>query len=293
MKITIAGYTGFVGANLFKYLLNLNKHTLLSYKHNINNNNLQNTDVIINLIGKAHDLKEQINSEEYYFVNYEITKEIFDNFILSSATKFIFLSTIKVVTDYSESIIDENFQTIPKTPYGLSKLKAENYILSQQINNNKFVYILRPSIIYGPNNKGNLPILFNFIKKFRFWPLGSFNTQRSFCSIENLNFVIKEIIERNDIPSGVYNVCDSEIITSNNLINIFSKILNKKVYIFKIPKFLIKLIAKILDNFKLPINTHRLNKLTESFVLSNKKLLQTLGKDLPIKTEEGLFSTFK
>ncbi len=294
MKISIAGYTGFVGSNLYKYLFNLNKYTILLYKYKTSNKNiLQNTDVIVNLIGKAHDLKGISNTDDYYFVNYDITKEVFNDFLSSSAKKFIFLSSIKVVTDFADSVIDENFENSPKTHYGLSKLMAENYILSHENYKNKLVYILRPSIIYGPNNKGNLPFLFNFISKFRFWPLGSFNNERSFCSVDNLNFVINEIIERNDIPSGVYNVCDSEILTLNKLINIFSKIINKKIYIIKIPKFIIIFLAKFCDLFNLPISTYKLNKLTESYVLSNKKLLQSLGKDLPIKTEAGLIATFK
>jgi hypothetical protein len=88
--------------------------------------------------------------------------------------------------------------------------------------------------------------------------------------------------------SGTYNVSDSESISTNELVKIISKSLCINTKIYHIPKFLINFIALIGDFFPLPLNSVRLSKLTESFMVSNKKLIDALGEPLPITTENGL-----
>lgn len=148
-------------------------------------------------------------------------------------------------------------------------------------------------MIHGPGNKGNLNLLYKIVHNGMPWPLGSYNNKRSFCSIENLCFVIKELIERDDIFSGVYNIADNEPISTNDLIQLIANTQNKKPLIFNIPKGIILLIAKIGNLLHLPLNTERLQKLTETYTVSNKKLLTALGKELPISSKEGLIKTFR
>ena len=147
-------------------------------------------------------------------------------------------------------------------------------------------------MIHGPNNKGNLNLLYKIVKKGIPWPLGNFNNQRSFCSIDNLNFIVKEIVNNRNIKSGIYNISDDETISTNDLIKLISFSLNKKNLILNIyPKF-IKLIAVIGDVINLPLNSERLKKLTESYVVSNKKIKNAIGvNNMPIKSKEGLIKT--
>jgi hypothetical protein len=105
-------------------------------------------------------------------------------------------------------------------------------------------------------------------------------------------FVLKELIERDDIPSGVYNVADDEPISTNDLISLIAQSQNKKPKIWKVSKGLINFIAKIGDKLHLPINTERLQKLTDSYIVSNGKLKNAIGKNLPFSTREGLLHTF-
>ena len=86
-------------------------------------------------------------------------------------------------------------------------------------------------MIHGPNNKGNLNLLYKIVKRGMPWPLGNFKNQRSFCSIDNLSFIIKELIKNNNVKSGIYNVSDDETISTNELINLISSVLNKKNFI--------------------------------------------------------------
>jgi nucleoside-diphosphate-sugar epimerase len=169
---------------------------------------------------------------------------------------------------------------------------AEHYILSN-IPLNKRVYILRPSMIHGPGNKGNLNLLYNVVKKGIPWPLGAFDNKRSFCSVENLCFIINELINRSDIPSGIFNVCDDTPISTNTLISLMSDLNNRKPKILRIPKNLIMTFATIGDKLGLPLNTERLQKLTENFVVSNIKITKALNKQLPLTAENGLIETLK
>ena len=289
MSIYLTGASGFVGKNLianFKKDFDIKKHVRGSEF-------LINQNTVIHLAGKAHDLKNISNKDEYYEVNTELTKQIFDSFLISDSSVFIMLSSVKAVADNVVGILNEDCEPNPKTHYGKSKLLAESYILSKKIPNDKRVYILRPCMIHGPNNKGNLNLLYNLVSKRIPWVLGSFQNKRSYCSIDNLLFIINELIKNNTIPSGVYNVADDEYLSTNEIISLISNSNNQKPIIFNLSPFIVKFIAKIGDIVPLPLNSERLKKLTESYMVSNEKLKKYIAKELPLTSKEGVIKTLK
>jgi nucleoside-diphosphate-sugar epimerase len=297
-KIIITGSSGFVGSNLVKDFTN--SYDLYCPKRDnlkVLFENNQKFDGIIHLAGKAHYLKSNSSDDIYYKINTQLTIQIFDKFIESDCKFFIFFSSVKACADSVEELLDENDVPNPKTPYGRSKLLAENYILNKidelKISKlNKRIYIMRPCMIHGPNNKGNLNLLYKIVKRGMPWPLGNFKNQRSFCSIDNLSFIIKELIKNNNVKSGIYNVSDDETISTNELINLISSVLNKKNFILNIPRIFIKLLASIGDVIKFSLNSERLKKLTESYIVSNKKIKNAIGvKKMPLSAEEGLIKT--
>ena len=125
------------------------------------------------------------------------------------------------------------------------------------------------------------------------WPLGDFENKRSFCSIENVCFIIKELIERDDIPSGVYNVADDVPLSTNEVVRLIAESNGQRIRILKFRKSIILLLALLGDLLKLPLNTGRLQKLTESYIVSNEKIMKALGKPLPVSSKEGLMKTFE
>ncbi len=288
-NIFISGATGFVGTNLVKYFNG--EYTIIPYRKD--SPLVINQTIVIHLAGKAHDLKKTSNLEEYYQVNTEFTKKVFDAFLASDAKLFISLSSVKAVADEVQGELTEELIPKPITHYGKSKLLAEQYILSTEIPEGKRVYILRPCMIHGPGNKGNLNLLYKLASKGIPWPLGLYENKRSFCSIDNLMFIIRELIEREDIPSGVYNVSDDQALSTNEVISFMAESLNKKPKIWRISKKLIQIIAKIGNFLKLPLNEERLQKLTDSYVVSNQKIKSAIGKPLPLSSKEGLIKTFK
>jgi nucleoside-diphosphate-sugar epimerase len=289
MSIYLIGASGFVGKNIIEFF----RYTKKIVKVTRNSSISIEEKVVIHLAGKAHDLKNVSSFNEYYKVNTELTKKIFDAFLTSEAKVFITLSSVKAVADKVNGELTEDITPNPLTHYGKSKLLAEQYILSQPIPDGKRVYILRPCMIHGPGNKGNLNLLYSLVSKGLPWPLGLFENSRSYLSIENLCFIIKELIDREDIPCGVYNVADDLPISTNEVIKMIAESKGKKAKILNLSKYLIKKLARIGDSLKLPLNSERLQKLTESYVVSNSKIKSALGKSLPISSKDGLIRTFQ
>ena len=105
--------------------------------------------------------------------------------------------------------------------------------------------------------------------------------------------MIKELLENNTIPSGIYQVADDASLSTNKLIELLGTSLNKKSRIFNIPSSWIKRGAKLGDYLHLPLNSERLQKLTENYVVSNHKILTAMEKGLPVSAEQGLIRTFE
>ncbi|KIQ18714.1 dehydratase [Flavobacterium sp. MEB061] len=293
MEIIITGASGFVGSNLIYSLKDENKINLMKVRYSPNQTFHFAGDSVIHLAGKAHDLKKVSQPLDYYEANFELTKQLFDSFLISECSTFIFMSTVKAVADEVKGVLTEEFEPNPKTHYGIAKLQAEEYILSKKIPENKRVYILRPCMIHGPGNKGNLNLLYKLVTKGIPWPLGAFENKRSYLSIENLCFVIKNLLENKQIPSGIYHLADDRSLSTNDLIELLGTSLGKKNLILNIHCSFIKSLARIGDYTRLPLNSERLQKLTENYIVSNKKIVNALGKSLPVTAEIGLMRTFE
>ena len=291
-SLLITGSSGFIGNYLLKNFKNIIIRSL-SIRFVPDQKITIETDAIIHLSGKAHDFKNTTNSEEYYEVNTELTKKVFDAFLYSEAKVFIILSSVKAVADEVQGELTEEHNANPVTHYGKSKLLAEQYILSKEIPKGKRVYILRPCMIHGPGNKGNLNLLYQLVSKGIPWPLGTFENKRSFCSIDNLMFVIKELLDREDISSGVYNIADDIPLSTNEVISILAESQNREPKIWNVSKCLIQTAAKIGTVVKLPLNEERLQKLTDSYIVSNQKIRTAIDKALPVSSKDGLLKTFK
>jgi len=106
--------------------------------------------------------------------------------------------------------------------------------VDDKVQGEKRVYIMRPCMIHGPGNKGNLNLLYGVVSKGIPWPLGAFENRRSFTSIGNLQEVIKGLLTK-DAPSGIYHMGDDEALSTNELIEVICSALGKKAHIWNIP----------------------------------------------------------
>lgn len=294
-KITITGASGFVGQNLIPYLekegyqvdtLSLRKQ---EWKQEISTD----TTVFIHLAGKAHDTSNTSNAAEYFTVNRDKTMELFDLFLNSSAKDFFYFSSVKAAADTVDGVLMEDVVPSPYTPYGQSKYEAEQYLLKTSLPEDKRVFIIRPCMIHGPGNKGNLNLLYKVVEKGIPWPLASFENHRSFLSIDNLCYLIKEMMVQ-EIPSGIYNFADDKALSTNELVSLIANVSNRKPKLWYISKGFMNGVASIGDKIKLPLNSERLKKLTENYVVSNQKIKDALQiQHLPVSAEEGLRRTIQ
>lgn len=312
MKILITGIHGFVGSNLVNALKK--EHTLygvdivapvkegvektFSWK-DVDDNAIPPMDAIIHLAGKAHDTKNRAAAQVYFDVNTGLTQKIYDYFLKSEAKRFIFFSSVKAAADkVPGDVLTEEVVPAPKGPYGESKIKAEEYILENEAlrtkneeSASKRVFILRPCMIHGPGNKGNLNLLYGVVSKGIPWPLGAFENRRTFTSIDNLCFVVEGLLTKN-VQSGIYHMADDEALSTNELIEVMCEAMGKKAHIWKINRSLMEGVASIGTTLHLPLNEERLGKLTENYVASNAKIKKALGIErMPVRAKDGLKKT--
>lgn len=325
MKILITGIHGFVGSNLVKCLASANEiygldiiapekeGVVKTYSwDDLDKGTLPDIDAIIHLAGKAHDTKNQSAADVYFKVNTGLTQKIFDWYLAHpTAKKFIQFSTVKSAADRVEGeFLTEECIPTPIGPYGESKIAAENYIIEKfapealnrpfhnftdedAVVDGKKVYIMRPCMIHGPGNKGNLNLLYGVVSKGIPWPLGAFENRRSFTSIGNLQEVIKGLLTK-DAPSGIYHMGDDEALSTNELIEVICSALGKKAHIWRIPRGLMNGAARLGDWLHLPLNSLRMQKLTENYVVSNAKIKAALGmEEMPVRAVDGLRETIE
>lgn len=314
MKILITGVHGFVGVNLVEALRDEHriygvdivrpdkegvKYTF-GWEDLDKEGMLPEVDAIIHLAGKAHDTSNRSAADVYFKVNTGLTKKIFDYYEAHpNIGKFIFFSSVKAAVDkVPGDVLTEDVTPCPVGPYGESKVEAEKYINSRlEAQPGAFegrdVVILRPCMIHGPGNKGNLNLLYGFVKKGLPWPLGAFENKRTFTSIGNLTEVIKGLLTT-PVESGIYNMADDEALSTNELIEVMCEAMGKKAHVMRIPRGVIKGGAKLGDLLHLPLDSFRLEKLTENYVVSNAKIKGALGMErMPVRAEEGLARTIQ
>jgi nucleoside-diphosphate-sugar epimerase len=305
-RIFITGVSGFAGAGLVGYLHAKEGVTLFGHSRDPEKTSRQfkdfaieirrecsaalfdalEIDTVIHLAGIAHDLSNQYKEEDYYRVNDGNTRTVYNEFLQSKARKFIFLSSIKAAVDIASVPADETVVCEPVTPYGRSKRQAEQYIQAQELPADKKFYILRPCMIHGAGNKGNLNLLYRYVRSGVPYPLGAFTNQRSFLNADNFNFILLQFI-REDIESGIYHLADQGFLSTSELFRLIATASGKKPRIWNMPRGLIRLM------FRLVSRTKMLDKLTENMMVSNEKLLKHLRAPLPVSIREGVIKTIQ
>jgi nucleoside-diphosphate-sugar epimerase len=296
MKIALAGCNGFVGKSILSSSFFESDTFIRLDRNELNKSSLVSefytADVLIYTAGIAHDVSNSISDDEYYKVNVTLLKKIYDEFLKSEIKVFIYFSSVKAVADHLTEVLTESSEQLPISIYGKTKHLAEQYILAN-LNGQKKVFILRPSMIHGPGNKGNLNLLFKYLDKGLPWLFTSFSNNRSYCSIDNLLYVLKEFSSNYKIPSGIYNVCDDVPLSTNEIIDLFTCATKKRVLKLRLGVKLFTFFAKLGSGLHLKFNSSLLNKLVGSYVIDNSKLKNALTKSLPLSSKDGIIKTFQ
>ena len=285
MKLLFTGASGFLGQNVKPLLENTYEFKTMGLKENDDFKTdlsketpklIENFDIVFHAAGKAHGIPNSAAEAKVFFdVNYQGTVNLCKALEQSTLPKaFIFVSTVAVYGVEFGDNISEDHPLKGKTPYALSKIKAEQFLTEWCTKNNVKLGIIRPSLIAGPNAPGNLGAMVNGIKTGKYLSIGGGNARKSVLMVEDIATLIPLLIEK----GGIYNVCDDVQPSFRELEIIIAKQLNKKQP-KSIPFFIAKAMALVGDllGSKAPINSLKLKKITESLTFSNDKAKKELG----------------
>jgi nucleoside-diphosphate-sugar epimerase len=284
-KLLLTGSSGFLGKNILDKLKNIYNVTTLGLTKDediLTNLSIEipfipiKPEIVLHAAGKVHSISKTDNDKKSFFdINYQGTINLCKALEKSGIPQsFIFISSVAVYGLDEGENIDESFPLIGSDPYAQSKIKAENFLTNWCNENNVKLIILRPSLIAGPNPPGNLGDMIKSIKSGRYFSIKDKRAFKSILMVED----IANLIPLVENKSGIYNVCDSQNLTFNEIEKLISNQLNKKQPI-SISYSIAKLLAKIGDFLGpgFPYNTNKFKKITQTLTFSNEKAKRELS----------------
>ena len=285
MKLLFTGASGFLGQNvkpLLKKIYDVKTLGLTdtdNYKYDLSKEIpliSETFDVIFHAAGKAHTVPNSDEEKKVFFdVNYQGTVNLCNALEKSVLPKaFIFVSTVAVYgVEFGDNISEEH-SLKGNTPYALSKIQAEQYLVEWCAKNNVKLGIIRPSLIAGPTAPGNLGAMVQGIKTGKYLSIGGGTARKSVLMVHDIATLIPLLVKK----GGIYNVCDDIQPSFRELETIIAKQLDKNQP-KSIPYFIAKAMALVGDllGSKAPINSLKLKKITESLTFSNEKAKKELG----------------
>ncbi len=313
MKICLIGASGFVGTCLIEVLkrqdnvlLNIDKNQSFFYPEittisDVRNKEdlkilLQGQDVVILLAAEHRD--DVSPTSLYYDVNVEGTKNVVKAMDFCGIKKMIFTSSVAVY-GLNKNNPDETHPVDPFNHYGKSKWEAEGVLREwyKEDSKDKTLTILRPSVIFGERNRGNVYNLLKQISSGRFLKVGSCNNKKSMVYVGNIVALISFLLE-NTRGYNVYNYIDKPDLTMNELVDVVGKSLGRRIPSIKVPYFLgllggygFDILAKITRK-KLPISSVRMKKFCATTQFDATKVYSS-GFKAPYTLSEGLDKTIK
>lgn len=291
-EILITGASGFVGQSLMNIPGMHGRITALSrnYTKNVNTNYetitwnelsgfTKSFNAVIHLAGLAHDTRSEKSEQEYLQVNAGLTQKLVQwiNTTQHQSVSFIYLSSVKVY-GHHKGLITEETPAIPDSVYGKSKLTAENIIRNELLPLHR-AYILQPVLIYGKGQKGNLHLLEQWIDRHLPNIFTASSNARSLLYIENLHFVIEQIVNRNILP-GTFLISNDDPLSTGQLLQMLGEAKQKPPVKIAVPLKLLKAIAF----FKPGLG----DKLLGDLQVSNQKIKNALGiAQMPYTNQQG------
>lgn len=295
-SLLFTGASGFLGNNILPLLRsNYDKVTTLGHldsddiKVNLAKDIpslTEHYDIVLHAAGKAHVVpKTQQEEQLFYDVNYEGTKYLCKALESVGVPKsLIFISTVAVYGCEEGTLIDESHPLSGTNPYAKSKIFAEKFLSEWCKKNNVVLTVLRPSLLAGVNPPGNLGDMIRGVEKGFYVNIAGGKVQKSILMADDIANLIPLVAEK----GGVYNVCDTDQPSFGQLSYLIANQLGRRKPI-SIPYWAAKSLALIGDivGRKFPINSQRLEKLTQSLTFSNQKAIDALGWK-PMKVLETL-----
>ena len=287
-KYLVTGSTGFIGSRLLGLLNTIESDVRLLARSEVNNyetvvcnlgqdripkRTLESIDTVFHLAGFAHDMQDSSKVEELYrAINVDATVELAKLAVESGVKRFLFISSVKAGGGLaSGKCINESDQNEPEGVYGKSKREAELKLLKIGNESGMHVSIIRPSLVYGPNVKGNLQLMLSGVKKGWFPPLPETNNKRSMIHVDDLVLAIVFVADDDRASGEIFIATDGTPHSSREIYNAMCSALGKSIPKWSVPKFLFDMASLASPRIK-----YKLNKLLGDECYSSAKL-ESLG----------------
>ena len=282
-RYLVTGSTGFIGSRLLGLLNTTECNVRLLARSEIANyetivcslgqdriprHTLESVDTVFHLAGLAHDMQDPSKVEDVYrVINVEATVELAKLAVESGVKQFVFISSVKAGGGIaSGKCINESDQNEPEGVYGKSKREAELELLKIGSESGMHVSIIRPSLVYGPDVKGNLQLMLSGIKKGWFPPLPETGNRRSMIHVDDLVRAI--LLVSDDRANGeIFIATDGTPYSSREIYNAMCKISGKSASKWSVPKILFDIAGLVSPRIK-----YKINKLLGDECYSSEKL---------------------
>lgn len=233
-------------------------------------------DIVLHAAGKAHVVPKTEEEKQLFFdINYQGTVNLCKALEQVGVPKaMVFISTVAVYgCEYGEMITEEH-PLKGETPYAKSKRMAEEYLTTWCKEHNVILGILRPSLLAGKSAPGNLGAMVNGVRKGFYMNIAGGKVIKSVLMTEDIARILPLVAEK----GGIYNVCDTRQPSFGELSVSVARQLGKRKPI-SIPYWMAWCMAKVGDllGSKAPINSYKLEKMTQSLTFSNEKARKELG----------------
>jgi UDP-glucose 4-epimerase len=288
--IVITGSSGFIGSRLLTYLSNESVNIKLLVRSIDTTSEYEQCEcdlesghippdyffgvsTVFHLAGFAHDMRISKSVESVYqSINVDASLELAELAVKSGVKKFIFVSSVKAGGTPNFGVCaSEKDQGDLDGIYAKTKREAELKLLKIGQESSMHVSIIRPSLVYGPNAKGNLQLMLSGIKKGWFPPLPETGNKKSMIHVDDLVRAILLVADDNRANGEIFIATDGIPISSREIYNNMCSALGKAIPKWSIPKILFDMISLINPHIK-----YKLNKLLGDECYSSSKL-EALG----------------
>ena len=262
---------------------------------------LKNIDTVIHLAARAHILQEEVLNPEVEFirVNTQGTANLVEQSIQAGVKHFIFISSIGAMATFSNQPLTESSPCQPDTPYGRSKLQAEQALIDFARQSNMTWTILRPTLVYGSGNPGNMARLVKLINLGLPLPFGLVKNRRSFIYVGNLVEAIATCLTHPQAQNQIFIISDGQDVSTSKLIEKIAHHMNRSCNLVPVSPPLLRMAGYLSDKVEhsikkpLPLNTQTIDRLLCSLFVDSSYIRATLNWQPPYTLDQGLSQTLR
>jgi UDP-glucose 4-epimerase len=311
MNVLVTGANGFVGSALSEYL----EDKKITVRQVVRRNNLaptkpsdlvvgnidattdwtdalQDIDAVAHLAARVHVMNDQVSDplKEFRKVNTEGTINLARQAANAGVRRFVYLSTVKVNGEQTDSVnggFCETDPPVPSDPYALSKWEAEQALAQISEESGMETVIIRPPLVYGPGVKANFFRLLSLVDKGVLLPLGSIDNRRSLVSLGNLVDFLFRCVKDPAAAGETFMLADGEDVSTPELIRRMAGFMGRPARLIPVPGILLRLGGWLLGK------TTETDRLCGSLQIDISKAKRILKWEPPLSLDEGLRETVK